>query len=215
MSITAADLRKKLQWRYATKVFNSNKFISAENWEALEDSLVLSPSSYGLQPWKFLVIENKEIRSKLKAVSWGQGQVTDASHFVVFTTLKEIRADYVASYVQSIAEVRGQTPEALAGFQSMMMKNIVEGMDKDYVRTWNQRQAYIAMGFLLESAALLGIDTVAMEGLDPKAYDDLLGLTQTDYGTVAAVALGYRDESDKYAQSSKVRFAKEKIIQKI
>lgn len=215
MKITAEEIRHKLEWRYATKVFNPNKIISSENWTLLEDALVLSPSSYGLQPWKFLVIENKDIRSKLKAVSWGQGQVTDASHFVVFTTLKEISADFIAGYVKSISEVRGQPSESLTGFQNMMVKNIVEGMDKTSVRTWNQRQAYIAMGFLLESAALLDIDTVAMEGLDPKAYDDLLGLTNSDYGTVAAVALGYRDDSDKYSQATKVRFPKEMIIQKV
>ena len=141
--------------------------------------------------------------------------MTDASHFVVFTTLKEISAEYIKKYISSIAQVRGQAVDSLIGFQSMMIKNIVEGMDKNHVRNWNQRQAYIAMGFLLETAALLDIDTVAMEGLDPKAYDDILGLSETEYGTVAAVALGYRDESDNYASMKKVRFNKELMIQKI
>jgi nitroreductase len=215
MTISSSELKKKLEWRYATKIFNPEKKITSENWSLLENSLLLSPSSYGLQPWKFLVIEKKELRSKLKTVSWGQGQVTDASHFVVFTTLKEISAEYIKKYISSIAEVRGQAVDSLIGFQNMMIKNIVEGMDKNHVRNWNQRQAYIAMGFLLETAALLDIDTVAMEGLDPKAYDDILGLTETEYGTVAAVALGYRDESDNYASMKKVRFSKELMIQKI
>jgi nitroreductase len=215
MKISASEVLKKLESRYATKVFHPHKKISDENWSVLEQSLVLAPSSYGLQPWKFLVVENKEIREKLKPLSWGQAQITDASHLVVFTTLRGISADYVKKYIASTAEIRGQAPESLVGFQNMMIKNIVEGMEKSYVRTWNHRQAYIAMGFLLETAAMLDIDSVAMEGLNPVAYDEVLGLTNSDYETVAAVALGYRDASDKYAEAKKVRFPKDQVIQKI
>jgi nitroreductase len=213
MKTINAELIHKLNWRYATKVFNKKKKISPENWDVLEQSLLLSPSSYGLQPWKFIVVENESLREKLKPVSWGQNQVTDASHFVVFATLKELNSEFIETYINRIAEVRGQSKDSLIGYETMMKKNIVEGMKKDYVFHWNQRQAYIAMGFLLETAALLEVDTVPMEGIDPKAYDDILGLTNSDYGTVAAVALGYRDESDKYAEAKKVRFAKDKVIQ--
>jgi nitroreductase len=213
MAINHLELLEKLNWRYATKVFDKNKKISKENLEILIQSLVLSPSSYGLQPWKFIVVENQELREKLKPVSWGQSQVTDASHFIVFTTLKEIKSSFVDEYISRISEVRGQTKESLVGYENMMKKNIVEGMNKDYVFHWNQRQAYIAMGFLLETAALLEIDTVPMEGIDPKAYDSILGLSDSDYGTVAAVALGYRDPNDKYAEVKKVRFSKDQMIQ--
>jgi nitroreductase len=213
MAINHLELLEKLNWRYATKVFDKNKKISKENLEILIQSLVLSPSSYGLQPWKFIVVENQELREKLKPVSWGQSQVTDASHFIVFTTLKEIKSSFVDEYISRISEVRGQSKESLVGYENMMKKNIVEGMNKDYVFHWNQRQAYIAMGFLLETAALLEIDTVPMEGIDPKAYDSILGLSDSDYGTVAAVALGYRDPNDKYAEVKKVRFSKEQMIQ--
>jgi nitroreductase len=215
MATDLNSIKHALSWRYATKVFDKTKMISSDKWEVLEDSLVLAPSSYGLQPWKFLIIENPEIRSKLKAVSWNQGQVTDASHLVVFTTLKNITSDYVREFIQSNMEVRNLPHESLAGYETMMLKNIVEGMDKDYIRTWNQRQAYIAMGFLLETAALLEIDTVAMEGLNPKAYDEILGLESSPYGTVAAVALGYRSIEDNYQNARKVRFPKSKLIQKI
>ena len=213
MAFNHLELLEKLNWRYATKVFDKSKKISKENFEILIQSLVLSPSSYGLQPWKFIVVENQELREKLKPVSWGQSQVTDASHFIVFTTLKEIKSSFVDDYISRISEVRGQTKESLVGYENMMKKNIVEGMNKDYVFHWNQRQAYIAMGFLLETAALLEIDTVPMEGIDPKAYDSILGLSDSDYGTVAAVALGYRDPNDKYAEVKKVRFSKEQMIQ--
>ena len=215
MSMDLNQIKKALEWRYAVKSFDPTKKISADKWEVLEDSLVLSPSSYGLQPWKFLIVENKELREKLKPFSWNQTQVTDASHLVVFTTLKEITPDYIKEFIQRNMDVRNVPHDAVAGYEGMMIKNIVEGMDKDYVRTWNQRQSYIAMGFLLEAAALLEIDTVAMEGITPKAYDEILGLDKTPYATVSAVALGYRSTEDKYQFAKKVRFEREKVIQKI
>ncbi len=215
MSIELNQIKKALEWRYAVKSFDPTKKIPADKWEVLEDSLVLSPSSYGLQPWKFLIVENKELREKLKPFSWNQTQVTDASHLVVFTTLKEITPEYIKAFIQRNMDVRNVPHDAVAGYEGMMIKNIVEGMDKDYVRTWNQRQSYIAMGFLLEAAALLEIDTVAMEGITPKAYDEILGLDKTPYATVSAVALGYRSTEDKYQFAKKVRFEREKVIQKI
>ena len=215
MNIDINQIKKALEWRYAVKSFDPSKKISAEKWEVLEDSLVLSPSSYGLQPWKFLSVENKDLREKLKPFSWNQTQVTDASHLVVFTTLKEITPEYIKAFIQRNMEVRNVPHDAMAGYEGMMIKNIVEGMDKEYVRTWNQRQSYIAMGFLLETAALLEIDTVAMEGITPKAYDEILGLDKSPYATVSAVALGYRSTEDKYQFAKKVRFQREKVIQKI
>jgi nitroreductase len=215
MKFEAQEIVKKLEWRYATKVFNPNKKITAEDWSAIEQSLLLSPSSYGLQPWKFLIVENKAIREQLLPLSWGQKQVTEASHFVVFTTLKKISEAYIKHYIKRIAEIRGQNAESLIGYQNMMIKNILETRSLEDVSAWNQRQSYIAMGFMLETAALLNIDTVPMEGIDPKAYDKVLGLENSDYQTVAAVALGYRDENDKYAGAKKVRFEKSSIIQKI
>jgi nitroreductase len=129
--------------------------------------------------------------------------------------LKEITPEYIKAFIQRNMDVRNVPHDAVAGYEGMMIKNIVEGMDKDYVRTWNQRQSYIAMGFLLEAAALLEIDTVAMEGITPKAYDEILGLDKTPYATVSAVALGYRSTEDKYQFAKKVRFEREKVIQKI
>ncbi len=215
MSVDLNTVKNALTWRYATKSFDPSRKIGPEAWAALEDSLVLAPSSYGLQPWQFLVVENTELRHKLKAVSWNQSQVTDASHFVVITTLRDMSADYIKAFIRQNMEVRNVPHEALAGYENMMIKNIVDGMEKNYIRTWNHRQAYIAMGFLLETAALLEIDTVAMEGLDPKAYDRFLGLEESPYETVSAVALGYRSAEDKYQFAQKVRFPKDQVIKVI
>lgn len=215
MTIELEKIKRALDWRYATKAFDPKKIISPAHWEVLESSLLLAPSSYGLQPWKFLIVENKDLRAKLKPVSWNQTQVIDASHLVVFTTLKDISPDYIREFIKCTMEVRHVSHETLVGYENMMIKNITEGMDKEYIRTWNQRQAYIAMGFLLETAALLEIDSVAMEGINPGSYDEILGLEKTPYATVSAVALGYRSSEDSYQHAKKVRFPKDRIIQKI
>jgi len=136
-------------------------------------------------------------------------------HLVVFTALKEINPGHFKQFIQRNMDVRNVPHEALAGYEGMILKNIVEGMDKEYVRTWNQRQSYIAMGFLLETATLLEIDSVPMEGIDPKAYDEILGLDKSPYATVSALALGYRSIEDKYQFTKKVRFEKARVIEKM
>lgn len=209
--ISHADLLDTLASRYATKQFDATKKISDADWNTLSESLRLAPSSYGLQPWKFIVVKNPAIRKELRAVSWNQGQVEDASHLVVFTTLKTIHAAYVRKYIESIALDRNTTVEALKGYEDMMIGGVVNGaMDK---LAWTQKQSYIAMGFLGLSAALLGIDATMMEGLNPQEYDRILGLQDTQYTTVAAVALGYRHADDAYAMAPKSRFKTSEVIE--
>ncbi|MBP9839273.1 MAG: nitroreductase family protein, partial [Proteobacteria bacterium] len=120
MSINSANLIDQLKWRYATKKFDSVKKISAENWAVLEESLILSPSSFGLQPWKFLVVDDKETRKQLRKVSWDQSQIEDASHMVVFAVNTNLSKDYVAKYVNSIASTRGVAKNTLDGLEQMM-----------------------------------------------------------------------------------------------
>ncbi len=206
------EIQSALNWRYATKSFDSTKKISTEDWKVLEESLVKSPSSFGLQPWNFLVIQNQELREKLKPATWGQSQVTDSSHFVVLTTLDKLNIDYVDTYLKRIAEVRGVTKESLEGYRNGIIGNLIDGPRAPTVRHWADRQAYIAMGFLIETAALLGIDACPIEGLEPDKYDDLLNLKGSGYHTIAAVALGYRNQNDKYASAKKVRFPTESVI---
>lgn len=209
------DILSALSWRYAAKQFDPTKKISVSDWDVLAASLVQAPSSYGLQPWKFLVVETPSIRQELRAVSWNQSQVTDASHFVVFLSREKVTSEDVREYIEDMAKTRGLAPEALKGFETMLMENIVNGKQVANILEWTQRQAYIAMGFLLETAALLRIDSVPMEGLDPAAYDRILKLEGTRWRTVAAVGLGYRHPEDKLQFAKKVRFPLEKIIQKV
>lgn len=205
-------IEKAFQWRYATKAYDSTRQISEKDWETLKQSLVMSPSSYGIQPWKFLDVQNKEIREKLRPVSWGQSQVTDASRYIVFTTKEHMTQDDVTLYIKRIAEVRGVTTESLQGYYDLMNKNLVHGKGDIH---WSQRQSYIAMGFLLETAALLNIDATPIEGIDPLAYDEILGLKGTGWRTVATVALGYRSKEDKYQHAPKVRFPTNEIIETV
>jgi nitroreductase len=211
--ITTTDLLEHLNWRYATKQFDSSKTISTEVWTALEDSLVLTPSSYGLQPWKFLVVTSQELKEKLKPLSWNQSQVTDCSHYVVFTIKKNLTAEHVDHFVARTAEIRGGSVEAIAGYRNMMVSDVVYGARSMNVNEWATRQTYIALGNFMTSAALLGVDTCPMEGIEPTKYDNLLGLPAKGYAAVVACAAGYRSAEDKYASLAKVRFLKSELIE--
>lgn len=205
-------IEESLNWRYATKKFDPTKKIGEKDLGTLLDSLVLTPTSYGLQMMKFLVVQNPQTREELKKVSWNQGQVTDCSHFVVFLTRDSIEEKDIDRLIHRQSEVRSTPLENLAGFREMMMKNLVQKPHPDAL-TWTRKQAYIAMGFLLETAALLKIDSVPMEGLDPEKYDQILHLQGTGYKTAMAVALGYRDRDDKYQFQTKVRFPRTELIE--
>lgn len=207
-----ANLLDSLGWRYATKVFDPARTIPAAIWTALEESMVLSPSSYGLQPYRFIVVENPAVRAELRPVSWGQAQITDASHLVVFLAKNDLTAEDVDHYVARISEVRGVKVEDLAAYRGMMVGNLVEGPRHAQIQEWAARQAYIAFGQAMLSAALLGIDACPLEGLDPAAYDRILGLEGSGYRTVSACAFGYRAEGDKYAELKKVRFPESELI---
>ncbi len=212
--VAPETLLDALHWRYATKVFDPAKSIPEAEWQALEASLVLTPSSYGLQPYKFLVVTDPELRAQLRPASWGQSQITEASHLVVFLARNAMSEAYVDGYIDRVAEVRGVAVGDLAGYRNLMVGNLVENKQGLNIPEWTARQAYLAFGQLMQTAALMGIDACPIEGLDPQAYDQLLGLEGGDYRTVAVCALGYRSEDDKYAAMKKVRFAAEQLIER-
>jgi nitroreductase len=200
------QLLAALQWRYATKVFDATKKIPADLWSALEQALVLTPTSYGLQPYHFLIVQDAATRAALLPHSWGQKQVVDCSHFVVFTARTEMKEADVDRFVQRSAEVRGVPTETLAAYRGMMLSDIVNGPRGKTAHEWAARQAYIALGNMMTCAAVLGVDACPMEGLVPTEYDKILKLEGTGYKTVVALALGYRAETDKYASLAKIRY---------
>lgn len=206
-------LLQQLNWRYATKKFDAARKIADAEWSALEQALVLTPSSYGLQPWKALVVTDPATREKLAAASWGQRQITDASHLVVFVIRQNLSAGDVDRYLRRVAEVRAAPLESLGGFRDLLLNAINRpAADLD---AWATRQAYIALGNFVTSAALLGIDTTPMEGFEPAKYDAILGLNRDGYATVVVAAAGYRAADDKYAALPKVRFKTGDVIQRV
>lgn len=210
--ITTDQLLAAQAWRYATKQFDASKTIPAPVWQALEESLVLSPSSYGLQPWQFFVVTDSDLRAKLRPHSWNQTQITDASHLVVFAIPDKVDVPYMEKYLARIAEIRGVTLESLGFYRNMMMADIIAGPRQAWVDEWAARQVYIALGNFMTSAALVGIDTCPLEGIDPREYDALLDLPAKGFNTIVACAAGYRSADDKYATLPKVRFEKSELI---
>jgi len=207
------NLLNALNWRYATKKFDPDRIIEPALWAALEQSLVLAPSSFGLQPWRFIVVRDPALRAALVPLSWGQTQPKDCSHYVVFTVRIDLGEDHVDRYLARTAEVRGTTTEALAGFREVMVKSLHQARTAGTLDAWQTRQIYIALGQFMTAAAVLGVDTCPMEGIQPAKYDELLQLGGTGYRTVVACAAGYRAADDKYAATPKVRFPVHEVIE--
>lgn len=214
-AINRSQLIDQLNWRYATKQFDPTRKISAQDWAALEEALVLTPSSIGLQPWTFLVIDDPAVRAKLLLASYGQPQVVDASHLVVFATKTNYSTDDIDAHIRQVAKVRGVTVEALEGLRTMAVRSVIEGKNETDRRNWAVNQTYIALGNLVTSAALLGIDAAPMEGFERHRYDDILGLKARGLTASVITALGYRIQSDKYATAPKVRFPRAEIVQHV
>lgn len=208
------DVIDRLRWRYATKAFDADKKISDELWEQVEESLLLTPSSFGLQPWKFLVITDQAVKDQLLEHSWNQVQVTGCSHLVVLTALKDIGEDDVARFIEDTHAKRGGELSALDPYKGMMI-GFLERMSDEQKHAWAKNQVYIALGQLMTTAALLDLDACPMEGITPEKYDEILGLEGGRFTTVLACPMGYRSDDDKYGALSKVRYGKEDVIEYI
>lgn len=211
MPVSPENLLAALRWRYATKRFDPTRLIPSATWDALEESLVLTPSSFGLQPWKFIVIRDAALRASLSAESWKQSQVTDASHFVVLASRTDLTCSDVDTWMDCMAEIQQTPPETVAMIRGVI-QGFAESMSHEERRTWNMHQAYIALGQLMASAALMEIDACPMEGLSRAGYDQVLGLGGSGYSTVVACALGYRQPDDRAANTAKARFERSSVI---
>ncbi len=211
--IAPAQLDAALAWRYATKVFDPTRTIPAELWAALERSLVATPSSFGLQPWKFLVITDPALKTKLRPASWNQSQVTDCSHHVVFLGRTEMAERDVLRLIEATMAARGLPAAVLEGYKNMMLGDVVHGPRGKVAAEWAARQCYIALGQFMLACAQLGVDACPMEGFDPAQYDQILGLAGTGYRAVVACPAGYRAAGDKYAVLAKVRYPSAEVVE--
>ncbi len=200
-----------LNWRYATKSFDSSKKLSDEQLDTILESMRLSASSYGLQPWKFVVVSNPETRTALRAAAWDQTQVTDASAFVVLAVRTDVDTAYVDAYMKSIADTRGMNVAALSGFADMI-KGTISRRTAEQVIDWSSRQVYIALGTALTTAAQLEVDTCPMEGFDEAKFDEILGLKEMKLASRVCLAIGFRSAEDTSASYKKVRSAKDEVV---
>ncbi len=213
-NINAESILAALRWRYACKKFDPTKTIPDETWNLLEDSLILSPSSYGLQPWKFFVVSDRSIREKLLPVSWGQRQIVDASHLVVLSVKADVGAKDAEKLISHTASVRNVPATSLDGYKGMLIGSLTRSTPEQ-VREWMSRQIFIALGFFLSTAAHLGVDACPMEGFQPEKYDGILGLPAKGYHSVVVVTAGYRAADDANGSLPKVRYPKAELIETI
>lgn len=205
------DLLTSLNTRYATKVFDTTKQVPAAELEKLLEAIRLSASSFGLQPYKILVVADPEIRAALRKAAWGQPQITDSSVLLVFAAKTNIDTTSVDEFIDLVAETRKAPKEALAEY-SQLMKGTVESRTPEQLENWAGKQAYIALGFGLVASAVLGIDSCPMEGFSPEDFDKILSLEKLGLKSKVVLAVGYRSDKDKYQEYPKVRFTKEDIF---
>lgn len=200
-----------LNWRYAVTLFDPEKKVSEEQIHTIMEATRLTASSFGLQPWKFVVVSNQELKEKMRAAGYDQRMFSEASHIVVLAVNKGVDAEYVDKYIADIAKTRNLSVEDLQGFANTM-KNSITSKGEEGTIAWSSRQVYIALGTLIAAASVIGVDNHAMEGFDGDQFDELLGLKEMNCHALVSVALGFRLEEDPMAKMAKVRFPLEELV---
>lgn len=198
-------------WRYATKKFDASKKISIEDLHILKEAIRLSSSSYGLQPYKIIIVENPEIRSKLLGASYGQKQVVDASHLIVFANELNFGEEGINNFSKNMSETRGITIDSMQGYVDYMKSSII-GLPEDTRNIWTAKQTYLALGNLLNAAAELKIDVTPMEGFIPAQVNEILGLNEQGLNAALMAPIGYRSEEDNTQYFKKVRKSNEELF---
>jgi nitroreductase len=198
------------KWRYATKKFDTTKKVSEKDLNTLKEAITLSASSYGLQPYKVIIVENPELRAKLQPASWGQTQIVDASHLIVFANIINIGEPEIDAYFKNLIDTRGIPAEAVQGYSDYMKSNVLPLSD-EVKNIWTAKQTYLALGNLLNAAAELKIDVTPMEGFVPAQYNEILGLDKLNLNASLVAAVGYRHEEDATQHYKKVRKSNEDL----
>lgn len=200
-----------LHWRYATKQFDPTKKVSEKDFQELLETLRLSASSFGLQPWKFIVVTDAKLRKELQQHAWNQAQIVDASHLIVLCARTDVNEAYVKKYVETLAAHRKVPVDSLKKYQDMMLDFIVHN-DRTALLAWAKLQVYLALGSLLTVCAHKRIDSCPMEGFDASAFDRILDLEKLHLTTAVLCPVGYRSADDKYATAAKVRFGMDEVV---
>ncbi|WP_300564675.1 NAD(P)H-dependent oxidoreductase [Flavobacterium sp.] len=198
-------------WRYATKKFDSTKKISNEDLNVLKEAIRLSSSSYGLQPYKILIVENPELRAQIQPAAWGQSQIIEASHLIIFANMINLGEAEIDTYIANIAETRGIPAENIQGYGDFMKSKIIT-LSENEKNNWTSKQTYLALGNLLNAAAELKIDATPMEGFEPEKVNAILGLNEKGLNASLIATIGYRHEEDATQHNKKVRKSKEELF---
>ncbi|MEZ7498733.1 NAD(P)H-dependent oxidoreductase [Flavobacterium sp. Arc3] len=198
-------------WRYATKRFDASKIINTEDLNTLKEAIRLSTSSYGLQPYKIIIVENPELRAKIQPAAWGQAQIVEASHLIVFANETQIAEKSIDSYVENISATRNIPIDSLTGYSDFMKSKIIT-LDDSSKNIWASKQTYLAMGNLLNAAAELKIDVTPMEGFVPELVNEILGLDKLGLTASLLATLGYRHDEDATQHYKKVRKSNEDLF---
>jgi nitroreductase len=205
------DIIESLEWRYATKKFNSSKKLSKEKLDILKRSFDLTATSYGLQPLKMMVVTGQETLDQLVPMSFNQPQIGNASHILVICIESEVDTEYIKGYFNSVKNIRGTAREILEPFEDFLVNDFSEKSQEE-IRLWATKQAYLAMGNLLTVCAVEEIDACPIEGFEPKKYDDFLKLNDMGLQSVLVLAVGYRADDDIFSDFKKVRRGVDKVI---
>lgn len=203
-------IRESMNWRYATQKFDDKKIPTKEEIMTLLDSARLSPSWYGLQPWKFILVENKELRQKLREAGYNQPKISEAPYFVVFASKTDYAESDVDAFIKSTAEAQGKSIEDLKDLKDSVM-NFVNSR-KGTLDKWAMNQTHIAFGVFVASAAIMGIDAGPIGGFDPDKYDEILGLKELGLHSAVTCALGFRSEDDEASNRAKSRFSLDEVL---
>ena len=203
-----------LNWRYATKKYDSEKKISAKDFEIICESLRLVPSSYGLQPVKYIVVNDKSMREKLLPLAYNQLQITDASHLIVICSYRNISPNMVGEHLSLMSETRNIPLEDLSKFGQNMDASFAK-LSAEELCEWTAKQAYISLGHIMHTCANLRIDATPMEGFNKKSFDEALDLTSKNLQSVLLLAVGYRSPEDNLARMAKVRKSTEDLFETI
>ncbi len=198
-------------WRYATKKFDVDKKVSEHDLELLLEATRLSASSYGLQPYHLYVITEQNLKEQLKPASWGQSQITDASHIIVFANKTDFGEELMDAYVQNVSKTRNIPEENLKGYRDFMKSKLLD-LSPEQKSVWTSKQAYLAFGNMIQAASELKIDTCPMEGFEAAQYNKVLGLEDKNLNAAVVLAIGYRSEKDETQHLPKVRKSKEELF---
>lgn len=203
-------LIQSLNWRYGVKEFSS-KIIAKETLTTLLEATRLSASSYGLQPFNILVVKSEYIRQKLLPFAFGQNKVLNCSHLVILAAHTNVGDNTVERYMTKYCEVQGVSPKSISGY-AQHMKSALANKNAEQRLAWSKEQAYIALGNLLTSAALLKVDACPMTGFDVEGFDSVLGLSARHLTSTIICPIGYRHPNDLSALQKKVRFNLSDIV---